>query len=67
MEESSKQYQRPLLFSKQLPYSDKLENEANEMFEEIKENLSYAVQRKELWPGAMYWSLRLQRWVGWLG
>lgn len=56
-----KVYQRPLLFSKQLPYSDKLEAEANEMFEKIKKNLSFAVQRRELWPGVMYWTMRLQR------
>ena len=58
---STREYQRPLLFSKQLPYSDQLEGEANEMFDRIKMNLSYAVQRRELWPGVMYWSLRLQR------
>ncbi len=67
MESSKAFYQKPLLFSNQLPYSDKLEAEANEMFDRIKKNLSLAVQRRELWPGAMYWSYRLQRCVhGWL-
>ena len=55
------QYQRTLLYNSHLPYSELLEDEGNELFEQIKSNLSAAVQKSELWPGALYWTNRLAR------
>ena len=55
------QYQRTLLYNSHLPYSELLEDEGNELFEQIKLNLSAAVQKSELWPGALYWTNRLAR------
>ena len=54
-------YQKPLIYSKYLPYSDRLEGEAEKLLNEIKENLSVTVQKRELWPGALYWTNRLSR------
>lgn len=54
-------YQRTLLYNSHLPYSELLEDEGNELFEQIKSNLSAAVQKSELWPGALYWTNRLAR------
>ena len=54
-------YQKPLVYSKYLPYSKRLEDEAKKLLDEIKENLSVAVQKRELWPGALYWTNRLSR------
>ena len=61
MNSSTIVYQKDLEFGSLLPYSDLVESEANEMFDRIKRNLSLAVQKRELWPGAMFWTLRLQR------
>ena len=55
-------YQKQLLqYNRFLPYADLLEDEARALFEDIKQNLSIAVQKKELWPGALYWTNRLAR------
>lgn len=54
-------FTKPLSFSKQLPYAEKIEDEAKEMWTTLKTNLTCAIKRQELWPGALYWSLRLQR------
>lgn len=56
-----RKYQRTLLYNGHLPYSELLEDEGNELFEQIKANLSAAVQKSELWPGALYWTNRLAR------
>ena len=54
-------YQKPLIYSKYLPYSERLEAEAEKLLHEIKENLGVTVQKRELWPGALYWTNRLSR------
>ena len=54
-------YQKSIAYNTLLPYYEGLEVEANELFEDIKFNLSLAVQRKELRPGAVYWTKRLRR------
>ena len=51
------------MYNKHLPYSQQLEKEAGELLSDIKKNLSVAVQRRELWPGALYWTNRLSRLV----
>lgn len=55
-------YQKQLLlYNRHLPYAELLEDESRSLFEDIKQNLSIAVQKKELWPGALYWTNRLTR------
>ena len=56
-------YQKKLMYNDLLPYSELLEKEGNELFEQIKTNLSLAIQKSELWPGALFWTNRLGRLV----
>ena len=60
--ELDKKLQKSLFVNRYLPYHDSLNAEAEEMLMEIKENLSLAVQRHEIWPGATFWARKLQRW-----
>ena len=53
--------QNSLFINRFLPYNSALEKEAEELLEEIKINLSHAIQLYELWPGALYWTNRLRR------
>ena len=53
--------QKTLLYNKFLPYYSSLRPEADQLLLDIKVNLSHAVQRHEIWPGALYWTNRLQR------
>ena len=54
-------YQKSLIINELLPYSESIEEEANRLFEEIKLNLSLAIQKRDLWPGALFWTNRLTR------
>lgn len=54
-------FQKAIVFNKYLPYADGLDGEADELFANIKKNLSVAVQKRELWPGTLFWSTRLCR------
>lgn len=54
-------YQKPLVYNKFLPYASQLNEEGKHLFEDIKRYLSIAVQKSELWPGAIYWTQRLNR------
>ena len=54
-------FQKPLVYNGHLPYSNRLHDEASELLEEIKVNLSAAIQKWELWPGTLYWTNRLSR------
>ncbi len=58
-----KDFQNPLFCNQHLPYQTSLEKEAEELLEAIKLNLSLSVQKHELWPGALYWTNRLRRYV----
>ena len=62
-EEERTWYQDYNVYNKHLPYCQQLEKEAGELLSDIKKNLSVAVQRRELWPGALYWTNRLSRLV----
>ena len=55
------EYQKSLVYNKHLPYAKRLDDEAAKLLEEIKLNLSVAIQKQELWPGALYWTNRLRR------
>lgn len=54
-------YQKPLVYNKFLPYAAELNEESKRLFEDIKQHLSIAVQKSELWPGTLYWTQRLDR------
>ncbi len=56
-------FQCSLRCNQHLPYYSLLEQEAAALLQDIKANLSCAVQKQELWPGALYWTNRLSRWV----
>ena len=56
-----KGFQNPLFCNRYLPYHANMEEEAEALLESIKYNLSRAVQKHELWPGALYWTNRLRR------
>ena len=54
-------FQKTVIFNKYLPYADSLDREADELFANIKKNLSVAIQKRELWPGTLFWSTRLSK------
>ena len=56
-------YQKPLLYNKFLPYTLEINDESKCLFEDIKRNLSVTIQKAELWPGALYWTNRLNRYL----
>lgn len=56
-----KKYQKSLPFNHLLPYSEHIDSEGDELFEDIKTNLSIAIQKRELWPGTLFWTNRLDR------
>jgi hypothetical protein len=56
-------FQSTLVCNRYLPYHSALLDEAAELLADIKLNLSIAVQKHELWPGALYWTNRLSRWA----
>ena len=56
-------YQKPLVYNKCLPYASELNEESEHLLEDIKRYLSIAVQKSELWPGAIYWTQRLNRYA----
>ena len=62
-DDNHKRYQKSLIINELLPYSEYLEEEANQLFGEIKLNLSVAVQKRDLWPGALFWTNRLTRYM----
>ena len=55
--------QKRIVYNDLLPYAPLLESLAKRQFEEIKWNLSVAIQKYELWPGALYWTNRLNRYL----
>lgn len=59
MEDSNSKYQKSLIFNPLLPYAEYIDTEGDDLFREIKVNLSIAVQKRELWPGALFWTNRL--------
>jgi len=61
---SRDKHQKPLVYNRFLPYADKIDKEATEFLQDIKKNLSIALQRRELKRGCVYWTNQLQWWVG---
>ncbi|PIK56150.1 putative proteasome activator complex subunit 4 isoform X2 [Apostichopus japonicus] len=54
---------RNIVYNKYLPYSDRLEEESQVIFREIKENLYRSVALRELKPGVVLWTNRLYVYV----
>ena len=54
-------FQKEVVYNKHLPYADKLDEEADGLFAEIKRNLTSAVLLRELRPGVLFWSNRLEK------
>ncbi|TRY59018.1 hypothetical protein DNTS_012403 [Danionella cerebrum] len=55
--------QKENVFNKLLPYADKLDIESNDLLAKIKDNLGRAVQLRELWPGVVFWTKKLTRYL----
>ncbi|XP_039595074.1 proteasome activator complex subunit 4A isoform X2 [Polypterus senegalus] len=55
--------QKEIVYNKLLPYSDRLDQESNEILAKIKNNLGRAVQLKELWPGVLFWTRKLSTYI----
>ena len=55
--------QRELVYNKHLPYCKLLDEESNIQLEEIKKNLSHAVQLRDIHVGAYTWSRKLNKLV----
>ncbi|KAK1171117.1 proteasome activator complex subunit 4-like [Acipenser oxyrinchus oxyrinchus] len=55
--------QKEIVYNKLLPYSDKLDEESNEILAKIKANLGRAVQLRELWPGVLFWTRKLSTYI----
>ena len=53
--------QRELVYNKHLPYSEALDDESKLQLEEIKKNLSHAVQMRDIIVGAYTWSRKLNK------
>ena len=66
MEQNHSPFQKEIVYSKLLPYSECLDHEATVALEEIKYNLGRAVVLKELRPGALHWCNRLFRFVAFI-
>lgn len=60
-QQDTPQFQQPLFCNRYLPYYEALNEEAEGLLEDIKRNLSRAIQLQELWPSALYWTNRLRR------
>lgn len=51
--------QKDIVYNKLLPYAERLDEESNHILSKIKENLSRAIQLRELWPGVLFWTRKL--------
>ncbi|XP_046402715.1 proteasome activator complex subunit 4A-like [Ischnura elegans] len=55
--------QKELIYNKLLPYADKLDEESNCMFAEIKANLGKCVMQREIQPGCGIWCTQLAKYT----
>ena len=61
------QPQKELVFNKLLPYAESIDQESQSYLCEIKSNLSKAVLLRELRPGCVAWTGRLNRYLNLYG
>lgn len=55
--------QKELMYNKLLPYASELDAESRVRLAEIKGNLGRAVMLRELMPGCVFWTTRLNLWA----
>lgn len=55
--------QKENVYNKLLPYSDKLDEESENLFKDIKTNLIKSVLAREMRPGCALWTSRLNKYV----
>lgn len=55
--------QKESAYSKLLPYADVIDEESNNVFAEIKENLAKAVQFRDIKTGASHWTVQLAKYL----
>ena len=53
--------QHEIIYNSLMPYSDRLDDESKEMWNDIKANLGCAVALRELRPGYVMWTGRLAK------
>lgn len=51
--------QKEIVYNLLLPYAERLDRESNELLAQIKSSLGRAVHLRELWPGVLFWSRKL--------
>lgn len=56
-------YQKEIAENKCLPFANQLDAESTQILAQIKANLAKAVMLRELQPGCMFWTCRLNRQV----
>nr|DBA27145.1 TPA: hypothetical protein GDO54_011320 [Pyxicephalus adspersus] len=55
--------QKEIVYNRLLPYADRLDRESNQLLASIKSNLGRAVHLRELWPGVLFWSRKLNTYI----
>ena len=55
--------QKEIIYNSKLPYSDKLDEESKEMWDNIKSNLGRSLSLHELRPGYVIWTGRLIKYI----
>jgi proteasome activator subunit 4 len=59
--------QKPNIYNQYLPFSECIEQQGFELFNEIRENLSRTIQLAELQPGLSFWSKKLEKLISLYG
>ncbi|KAM5165243.1 proteasome activator complex subunit 4 [Mantella aurantiaca] len=55
--------QKEIVYNRLLPYADRLDRESNQLLASIKGSLGRAVHVRELWPGVLFWSRKLNTYI----
>ncbi|XP_044145613.1 proteasome activator complex subunit 4 isoform X2 [Bufo gargarizans] len=55
--------QKEIVYNLLLPYAERLDRESNELLAQIKSSLGRAVHLRELWPGVLFWSRKLNTYI----
>jgi proteasome activator subunit 4 len=59
--------QKPNVYNQYLPFSECIEQQGFDLFNEIRENLSRTIQLAELQPGLSFWSKKLEKLISLYG
>lgn len=55
--------QREIIYNKLLPYADQLDRESLQLYTDIKTNLTRSILLREIRPGCVLWTSRLNKYV----